>query len=347
MTAPFIGPGVSVVRVEWTYNISEAPPPLNEQWADCAACRKRHNHKRGFVVLLSDEQFATVGFHCGQTKHDLEYREHLAVFEERRKRHRTLRRVIAAFSYFVELATANTKCRVDAGYRTLIDRRRMFPQSFAALWKLLSEHPDGVLYGTVLERNYDAERARDSRYDTKLTELARRLGLSRDNRDHEAQLVAELAGDPDTSKEPIMQSVRRATGQYQGASFISRLSRTQEQLADIYYRALHALDDIDGKNTATLTTARLDSAAKRFAQIARDQIKLQEDLAAAVAFLDPANLMAIVRWINQSTRWRDQAGGLTVRSGALHLGKASMSLALPPLQLATLNHILREVTGEA
>jgi hypothetical protein len=113
LTAASIPPKATVVRVEWTYDINEAEPPLNELWVDCAVCRKHHNHKHGFVVLLSDGQLATIGLTCGKTKHDLEYREHLAAFEERRKRHRTLRRVIAAFSRFDELAAAITTCRLD------------------------------------------------------------------------------------------------------------------------------------------------------------------------------------------------------------------------------------------
>jgi hypothetical protein len=44
--ATVIGQDVTDVRVEWTYGAADAEPPLNEVWADCAACRRPQNHKR-------------------------------------------------------------------------------------------------------------------------------------------------------------------------------------------------------------------------------------------------------------------------------------------------------------
>jgi hypothetical protein len=254
--------------------------------------------------------------------------------------------VIAAFSRFDELAAAITTCRLDPGCRALLDQRRRIAQSFPALWKLLQENRGGRLNETVAERDYDAERARDSHYDARLDALARRRGLSRDNREHEAQLVAELAGDPVASKDPIMRSVRRETGQYRGAAFISGIYRIEQQLPDLYHRAQHALDDVDGKDTAALTTARIDAAAKRFTEVVRDQMTLQENLVSAASFFDPANLAVLSRWVAQSPQHRVQIGELTIREGMLHVGSASITIGLPEFHLVGLTQVLAEVSGD-
>ncbi len=138
----------------------------------------------------------------------------------------------------------------------------------------------------------------------------------------------------------------KATGHYGGSGFLRELLRVPERLVDIRHRALHAFDDVDGKNTAAVPPGRLDAARRRFAEVVSEQIKLQEDLAEAATFLDPANLMAIDRWIGRSHQRRAQVGQLAVRDGALHLGAASMALDVPPFEFAGgLTEILFEVTG--
>jgi hypothetical protein len=342
-----IDPGLSVVAVEQTYSLDTND---TAQRVDCAACHRTQNHWRGFVVRLSNEQLTTIGRTCGTTKHHLEYREQIAEFTARQKRRRSLDQLLAAFRYHNEAVRAAEECLSSPALKQLQAIRGVFAQRFPSLTRELLRHPDGILYGKVSERDFAAERERDSRRDSKISSLARQLGVSPDDPKQQSRLRAEFADDPDFSRDPITKEVRKQTGYYRGTAFLNLLDTLRASAVDLRYHAIHMLDSVDGKATETLTPAQMTSVVSRFCHVLRDLILWHNTVVDAVGFFDNANLKSIGEWIRRSKSRLTRIGELNISSGILSIGSASMRLPnMPhtPHIPIELNRIIHYVTHES
>jgi hypothetical protein len=143
--------------------------------------------------------------------------------------------------------------------------------------------------------------------------------------------------------------VRRPTGQYRGAAFVTLLDTLRTSAIDLIYRANHVLDSIDNKETDTLTPSQMISVVSRFSAVLHDILLWYNTVADATSFFDPANLHQIGDWVSRAKGRREAIGDIRISSGAISIGSAQMPLpnlsassSLP----AELNRILFNVTGQ-
>lgn len=346
-----IPPGAEVEEVVTCYHV-EARDGERERWVRCCACAVDHKHKRGFVVKIKGGDLATVGLTCGKTKHHLEYKEQFEAFERRLVRRRVLERLLAAYRRHADLVAALDAMQRDAGLRGLAELRHDLERRFPDFVRKLRHYPDGRLMAKYKVRDYEAERARDDRLDRKLEQLSRRRGVSRDERGADQRLLAELAAerDPDASKEQLTKLERREAARYAGASYVTRFADLPGRLIKLRHRALHTLDEVDGKETAALTTKNLERVLNRVVSVVDDALSYQQEVADAVRFLDVANLSTIVRYVNRQPDVIRQGLQFALVGRRLRVEGRDVLLDLafvpPALESGPLESVRRDVAGE-
>jgi hypothetical protein len=346
-----IEPGTKILGVQATYHV-RAGDDDRDAWVRCCACCKSHNHKRGFVVLLPDGKRATVGRDCGENKHELEYRDQLSGFDARVTRQRTLRHILDAYSRHPVLMAQIDALQQNAGVRALAELRSSFAQRFPALCTELMKAQDGRLISKVRVRDAEAERARRNRLERKLTDLAKHRKVSRDEPAIDRQLLAELvaSNDPDASKDRIMTTELRALDSYRGVAFVTKLSRLHDRLADLRRRALHCLNEFEGRESETLDNDRLREGLQSFTRVVRDVLRLHQEIRDALGFLDPANITGIIRYVNRIRARSERLGSFTFDGGVFkEVVRGTMldfRIPVPTLSGATLSEVYYEVTGD-
>jgi hypothetical protein len=346
-----IEPGTAIVDVEAMYHV-QASDDERDAWVRCGACGKSHNHKRGFVVLLPEGKRGTIGHDCGEKKHALEYRQQLAQFEARLVRQRTLRRILRADELRGSLVAQVNGLQRNGGVRTLGELRHDFGKRFPKLCGELLGAPTGQLLSKVKLRDAEAERARRTRLDRKLTDLAKLREVSRDKAGVDERLLAELvaSNDRDTSKAPIWRYEMRPLDSYYGVPFITKMGRLDDRLASLRRRANHCLDEFAGRQSASFDDKQLHEGLQDFVRIVREALRLHQEIRDALLFLDPANISRIITFTSRTPKRREVVGTYAYEDGVFrHLGRGTaldLRIPIPSLSDAPLIEMYFGVTGE-
>lgn len=330
---------LAVEEVEFAYDV-HASERDRHLWIRCCECRRNHNHRRGLVLRFVDGSLATLGRNCGKTKHKLDYDERIQEFESRLKRAHLLRQALGMLE----------QAPVVDGHLTLIRRDPTVAACEAARSEMMTRLPHftrrlqqaegGQLMGQLPVRDYEAEKARDTRLERKLENKAREIGFNRNDRGVDRLLLEELVaeGDRDASKQPIIKTERRTFHTFGGHGFFTVIPRAPDRCRLLGAQLLEAFNGLRCRTSAEVSDVVIQAAVKKFSAVLTEAIKLTDEIEAATTFLQPGNVAGAVRAVNRFWKEGDDRRVALVGT-TLCREKAQdepiIDITLPPLGLNT------------
>ena len=329
----------AVETVEFAYQVN-APLTRRDLWVRCCECECDRKHKNGVVLRLVGGARVTVGRDCGREEHSLDVDQLLKEFDIRRHRARLLRQTITMLGVAPAIHDFLRRMRADSSVAASHTIRQEIARKLPELSRRLRGALDGMIKGKVKVRNLEAERQRDERLERKLESLAVRKGLSRDAADTDQALLGELvaSGDKDASKEPINRLKERDVHRFRGPGFFAFLPQAAFAAERLEQRLRACFAELEGKESKAVTGRRIEIIRKDFFKVLDDAEKLHGDIAAALAFVEPANVAGIVRMTNKFYRADDPKvveweGGFLRKASARE--DTSVEVSLPAFELAT------------
>lgn len=328
-------------RVAGIYLISEASP--RDGWIACQACGTRNNHRKGFVAQF-DIGRATIGRTCAKKKHELEYGEYLATFQDDRLRSIALKRFIAALEALPTFLAEIRRCEDHPLVADLAARRLELESGFPEVLQTLARFPDGIVTVNVREIDVEKARRRDSAKHRKIEAWADRKGI-KPEAITPAMVQAEFANDADFSDEPPTRVVPKAIGRFAGAWFICGLPLLPARLSSLRRRGVVFGQKWDGKSSSSLATNAILAETRYFTSLIQELEGYLATIQASQDFHAVSNLTTIVATLNRMKAFRREGRGLSMRDGRLCQGGRTLSPLRPQTMDSTvIGNLLRAVT---
>ena len=287
-----LAPDDHVVGVEFTYDVRRK--------MDCSACGRGHNHMKGFVVRLKNGRRAAIGYDCGETKHDLTYRDRIRDFDAELRRHQALRRAMETIDDVRPMCLGLVKLQGRENVKEMRRLGRWFARAFPDLWAWLLQSDDGAMTRLVKVQDADAEAKRDAELERRLERLARRHGKDREEEGMDRWLIATyLAEDAVADRSPLYRRETRIVGRFKGVGFVHGVPGLDATVRGLMDRAAAAVSPIEGASTVKLPSPRMLVAATEFNAVRKDGDDLVRRVRNAAKFLDNGNLDLILEQANK------------------------------------------------
>ena len=328
--------GSRIAEVEFAYEIL-APSTRRDMWIRCCECGRNNNHRSGVVVRLDDGSRATVGRDCGSTKHSVDFESLITAFDEGKNRSRVMRQVLEMLEQLPLIQEYLKAIKEDKTLKALLQASAAMASGASAFCVKLACSTGGRIVATTRERDFGAEGVRDGRLDRKLDALARRIGMSRQDRDTDKVLYAQLLaeGDRDASKEPLLKNVEREIHRFAGHEFFSVLPDAQRRCSDRSRELVVAFQPLRDGQSSNFTTKKLEQIRATFLGVLEDSEELIQQIEAAVMFFDHQNFSRVVDVVSGLWRSEDSRRVILV-DGVLRseaTGADIVDTRLPPLGL--------------